>query len=254
MNLQHSTFFQTGINYGYERIFEEEFGPKRNAQAPFCGLPTRFCGFAGDDPERSTYRKQLWAYSERNFNKQVYAYIFVGYALGATDFDFGGGPKFPRVSPAALADPSNPDVLLDPGKGNALDIDTGFTYKPIDPLNLTLGYTKARLVRSDTGRVAFDDNIWVLRGTYQFTRFTFARARIDYDSLAAGVSGQLLFGWTPNPGTSFYVGYNDNFNYNGFNTLNPRTFNFDRSFFEPGLSRNGREFFIKMSYLFRKSF
>ena len=254
LNLQGSTFFQTGINYGYERLFEEEFGPKRNARAGFCGLPTRFCGFAGDDPERSTYYKSLWAFSERNFNKQFRAYMFAGYTWGATDFDFGGGPKFPRVSPAALADPSNPDVLLDPGKGNALDIDTGLTYKPTDPLSLTLGYTKSRLVRSDTGRVAFDDNIWVFRGTYQFTRFTFARARIDYDSLAASARGQLLLGWAPNPGTSFYVGYNDDVNYNGFNSLNPNTFNWDTRFFEPGLSRNGREFFIKMSYLFRKSF
>lgn len=254
LNLQHSTFFQTGINVGYERLFEEEFGFNRELSTGQGGA------FYGLDPERSNYRKQIWAYSERNFNKKFYAYMFVGYALGSTDFDFGGGPKYPRVSPAFLvwyADPNRrpeDEPAVDPGSGSALDIDTGLTYKPINPLNMTLGYTKARLVRNDTGRVAFDDNIWVFRGTYQFTRFTFARARIDYDSLAAGVRGQLLLGWAPNPGTSFYVGYNDDFNYNGFNTLNPRTSIFDGRFFEPGLSRNGREFFIKMSYLFRKSF
>ncbi|HEY0546032.1 MAG TPA: DUF5916 domain-containing protein [Pyrinomonadaceae bacterium] len=245
-NLQHSTFFQTGVNYGYERIFEEEFGFRRLQSTGELGT------FSGDDPERSTYHKQWWAYGERNFNKKVYAYMFLGYTWGQTDFDFGGGPRYPRVSPSALAD--GPFAPLDPGGGNALDVDTGVTYKPTNPLNMFLGFTKSRLVRKDNGRVAFDDNIFVLRGTYQFTRFTFARARIDYESLSSRVLGQLLFGWAPNPGTAFYVGYNDDFNYNGFNQLNDNTFNFDRHFFEPGISRNGREFFIKFSYLFRKSF
>jgi hypothetical protein len=113
-------------------------------------------------------------------------------------------------------------------------------------LRLDLGYTKDRLVRNDTGLVAFDDNIVSLHSTYQFTRFVFARARIDYDSLDANVRGQFLLGWTPNPGTSFYVGYNDDINHNGFNPFTAQL--------EPGFRRNGRTFFIKMSYLFRRSF
>ena len=90
------------------------------------------------------------------------------------------------------------------------------------------------------------ENIFALRGLYQFTRFTFARARIDYDTLASNVRGQFLLGWTPNPGTSFYVGYNDDLNYSGFSPINGQI--------EPGFRRNGRTFFIKMSYLFRRSF
>lgn len=254
LNLQHQTFVQAGVSYGYERLFEEEFGFNREETTGLGG------GFFGPDGERSNYRKQLWGYAERTFNKQFYGYMFIGYNWGATDLDFGGGPKFPRVSPAYQAWFANPnrnpndEPALDPGRGNALDIDTGFTYKPINPLNLSLSYTKARLVRSDTGLVAFDDNLFVMRSTYQFTRFTFARARIDYNSLDARVRGQVLFGWTPNPGTAFYVGYNDDFRYNGFNSLNPAAFVFDNRFFEPGVARNGREFFIKMSYLFRRSF
>lgn len=254
LNLQHSTFFQTGISYGYERIFEREFGPVRDATAQYCHLPERLCGFYGPDNERSAYHKQIFAYSERNFNKHVYAYMYAGFTWGVMDYDFGALPKYARVSPSALADPTNPSALLDPGAGNAVDIDTGLTYKPTNPLNMTIGYTKSRLVRSDTGRVAFDDNILVLRGTYQFTRFTFARARIDYDSLGSSIRGQLLAGWTPNPGTAFYVGYNDILGYNGYNTLNPGVFIFDQRFFQSGLSRSNREFFVKMSYLFRRSF
>jgi len=44
------------------------------------------------------------------------------------------------------------------------------------------------------------------------------RGKLDYDWLSANVLGQLLLGWTPNPGTSVYVGYDDYLNYNGFNS------------------------------------
>ncbi len=89
------------------------------------------------------------------------------------------------------------------------------------------------------------DNIFSLRSTYQFTRFTFARARMDFATLAANVRGQFLLGWTPNPGTSLYVGYNDDINRNGYSPFTSQL--------EPGFRRNGRTFFIKMSYLFRRS-
>ena len=85
-----------------------------------------------------------------------------------------------------------------------------------------------------------------MRGTYQFTRFCFARARADYTTLGSNVRGQFLLGWTPNPGTTFYVGYNDDLNRNGLNPFTNRL--------EPGFRRNGRLFFVKMSYLFRRSF
>jgi len=69
---------------------------------------------------------------------------------------------------------------------------------------------------------------------------------MDYDSLDQRYAGQVLMGWNPSPGKAFYVGYEDNLNRDGFN---PFTGNF-----EPGFARNGRKFFIRMSYLFRKSF
>jgi hypothetical protein len=94
--------------------------------------------------------------------------------------------------------------------------------------------------------LAFDVDLVTLKSTYQFTRFTFVRARLDYDSMQRRTAGQILFGWNPNPGTAFYVGYNDNFNYNGFSPYTQQ--------FEPGFARNSRTFFIRASYLFRKSF
>ena len=102
-----------------------------------------------------------------------------------------------------------------------------------------------RLVRKDTGLVAFETNIFALRTTYQFTKSIFARAIIDYNTLNQRVRAQFLYGWTPNPGTAFYGGYNDDLNY-AFNAIS--------SSIVPGFRRNGRTFFVKISYLFRKSF
>jgi hypothetical protein len=175
-------------------------------------------------------------------NKKINFGVFAGTIFNAFDFDFGGGERYPRVSPAALAGSSQ----LDPGPGQQYDFGFDVEFKPINPLRVSLEYNKSRLVRDDTKQTAFDSNILTVRSTYQFTRFTFVRTRVDYDSLQSNVKGQLLFGWNPNPGTAFYVGYNDDFNYNGFS---PYTGQLERNF-----ERNGRTFFIRASYLFRKSF
>jgi hypothetical protein len=245
------TYFGFGVSLNYERIFEEEFGTTRQASALRCysaaaleANPALHCGFAGGDSERSTRRNNIYSYGGTTPSKKYSLYYFLIHNWGAFDFDFGAGPRFQRVSPGALLDLDN--APLDPGKGNQLRLEAGGSYQPTNALRLSLDYTKERLVRSDTGLLAFDENIFVLRGTYQFTRFTFARARIDYDTLNSSVRGQFLMGWAPNPGTSFYVGYNDDLNYNGYGPFTGRI--------EPGFRRSGRTFFIKMSYLFRRSF
>jgi hypothetical protein len=231
---KRQTFFGISYNHRYERIFEEEFGAKRT--------PTRAGAFFGDDPERSAYSKGFFTFAGTTPSKKYSVFGFASYRRGDLDFDFGAGRRFPRVSPAALA---NPNAPLDPGPGASLNLEGNFTYKPADALNLSLSYTKSRLVRSDTRRVAFDDNIYSWRATYQFTRFTFVRARVDYTTLSSNVRGQFLFGWTPNPGTSFYAGYNDDLTRNGFSPFTGQL--------EPGFRRNGRTFFIKLSYLIRRS-
>ncbi|HEX8492271.1 MAG TPA: DUF5916 domain-containing protein [Pyrinomonadaceae bacterium] len=249
LSFKNQTYLGGGVSFNYERIFEEEFGATRNAAALRCfseeellANPTLHCGFAGDDNERSTMRNNVYLYGGTRPSKKYSFSFFTIHNWGAFDFDFGAGPKFPRVSPLALL---NPDAApQDPGKGNQFRFEGSANYQPTDELRISLDYVKDRLVRRDTGLVAFDDNIFTLRGLYQFTRFTFARARIDYDTLAASVRGQFLLGWAPNPGTSFYVGYNDDMNYNGFTDGR----------IVPGFRRNGRTFFIKMSYLFRRSF
>ena len=247
VSLQGNTFisFETGVQK--EHIYEDEFGADRRGRNPngaFFGAP-----------ERSATQPYFSFNINKNFNKRFFAYGFVGSIFNSFDFDFGGGGRFSRVSPAYLAwlerfrqnpDTAGPEPGLDPGSGYQFDAQVGAEYKPIDPLRISLDVTKSRLKRNDNDRVAFDTNIFSLRSTYQFSRFTFTRLRLDYDTLSRNVSGQALFGWNPNPGTAFYVGYNDNINYNGFSPITGQL--------EPRFERNSRTFFIRASYLFRKSF
>jgi hypothetical protein len=234
LSFQKQGYIGVGFIRGYERVFEEEFGGVRTA--------TRAGTFIGNDPERSTNKTIPYIYGGVVPSKKYSLYFNLTRTWGELDFDFGAGPRYPRVSPAALL---NPNAPLDPGPGKAVNLFTSIQYQPSDPLRISLDYTKSKLVRDDTGRTAFDTNIFALRATHQFTRFIFARARVDYDTLASSIRGQFLMGWTPNPGTSLYVGYNDDLNRNGFNPFTGE--------FEPGFRRNGRTFFIKMSYLFRRS-
>lgn len=235
VNLQRQTSIGVNHQRGYERDYEYEFGPRRTATHPGA--------FSGDDPERSARFNAVQAFINSTPFKQIFINAFLDYTAGGMDYDFGAGPKFPRVSRAALLDPNSP---LDPGPGNLLTLSFTLRYQPTAALQTQVNYNRLRMNRWDTGRTAFDSHIVSSRTTYQFTRNTFARVRLDYENLFNRFRPQVVLGWTPNPGTALYVGYNDDISYNGFN---PFTGNF-----EPRLQGNGRSFFIKASYLFKKSF
>ncbi len=216
-----------------QQIYEDEFGLGRldNRQGEFFGEPDRTVNqawFGG------SYRSQP--------NKKLSFSMDIDVSFNAFDFDFGAGSRFPRVSPVALKNPNSP---LDPGSGRRLSYGGSIELKPTDRLNLFFKYSRRNLIRNDTKSTAFDSQIYTFHSAYQFTRFVFTRVRWDYDTLTRNARGQMLFGWNPNPGTAIYFGYNDNFNYGGFN---PFTKNH-----EPKFKRNSKTFFIRLSYLFRKS-
>nr|MBA3247098.1 carbohydrate binding family 9 domain-containing protein [Pyrinomonadaceae bacterium] len=206
---QKNSFIGLAYEYGYERLIEEEFGPVRNlARCPTNSDGTRrdtfgnLCGtFAGDSSERSTSKNHYFLYGGiRPSKKHSINGRFV-YRDGHFDLDFGAGRRFPRVSPAALL---NPNAPLDPGPGGLVEFRGSYLFQPTNSLSTSLDYTKQRLRRYDTDRVAFDVNLISWRTTYQFTRFLFARGRIDYETLPRRARGQFLLGYTPNPGTAFF--------------------------------------------------
>jgi hypothetical protein len=234
LQLKHNIQIEASFLAGYERLIEREFGAARTT--------TQAGAFFGG-PERSTYFRRFVVGIEASPAEKFSGSLSVTQDNNVFDLDFGAEPKYPRVSLAALADP---DAPLDPGPGSQLNIEAGISLQPTDEFSASLNYEKSRLRRHDSGLVAFDENIFSFRSTYQFSRFVFTRARVDYNTLESNVRAQFLFGYTPNPGTAFYVGYNDDLNRNGYNPFTDQ--------FEPGFRRNGRTFFIKMSYLIRKSF
>ena len=234
-NFRRQTYLNVAFSQGYERLFEDEFGPTRTA--------TRAGAFFGESSERSTGQRMIAVRGGTSPTQKYSFYGFFSRSWNSFDYDFGAGPRFARVSPAALTDPY---AALDPGPGEATDLSFDFTYQPTPAWRTSLSYTRSKLVRNDTGLVAYSDQIYSLNTEYHFSRFAFVRARLDYDWLSSDATGQLLFGWTPNPGTAVYLGYDDYLNYNRFNYRTGR--------FESGLMRNERVFFIKLSYLFRHTF
>jgi hypothetical protein len=244
LQLRHNSYVGVWWEPAYERLFDHEFGATREAKPcnPFAVVNK--CTFYGESNERSSNKQHLSFYMGSNPSKKIQFNAQVTHRWGHFDLDFGNGDKYPRVSPAALL--LGQDAPLDPGRGGLLQFSGGLTYQPTNTLSASFSINHQRLKRYDTGRVAYDVNILTTRGTYQFSKASFARLILDYNTLNSRLRAQALFGWTPSPGTAFYAGYNDDLNYDSRHPFTAQIV--------PGFRRNSRTVFIKMSYLIRRGF
>jgi hypothetical protein len=230
LNFRRQTFLRAFAFRDYERLFEEEFGVRR---AP--GRPGAFIG----DGERST-SWEGYILQAGSAPSEAFAFsVTLSSSWDVFDYDFGAGPKFPRVSPAAVVDSRAP---LDPGPATSHSFGGDVTWRPVDALRTSVEASRNKLVRNDNGLTAYDASLVSWRTTYQFTPFTFVRLRTDWDSASATLRGEYLFGWTPNPGTAIYAGYNEAETINGFD---------DTGAAVPGFRRTGRTLFVRISYLLR---
>src|SRR5690606_5085399 len=102
--LRGTTFvnFETGVQL--EKIYEDEFGPKRDLSSGRSGA------FTGD-PFRSAYGPYFSLNAEKKITKELYAYGFVGSLFQTYDFDFGAGGHYDRASPAFRNFLSSPEYL-----------------------------------------------------------------------------------------------------------------------------------------------
>ncbi|HEU4767906.1 MAG TPA: carbohydrate binding family 9 domain-containing protein [Pyrinomonadaceae bacterium] len=245
LQLPRNSWVGSWVEFGYERLFDHEFGPTREAKPcnPFAVVDG--CTFYGENNERASNKKQWSVFGGSNPNKQVQFNAQYTERYGHFDLDFGTDTlKYPRVSPAALA--LGQRAPLDPGAGKMTSINASITYQPTNELRTQFNINRQQLRRYDTGLYAFKINILTFRTTYQFSKATFARVILDYNTLDSRLRAQGLFGWTPSPGTAFYAGYNDDLNY-----ATPHPFTRD---IVPGFRRNSRTLFIKLSYLIRRGF
>lgn len=243
-NLQNQLSISLRGSAGIERLYEDEFGTRRNLN--------QLGAFSGE-PVRSAFQYDAEVRVDKNFGRKFRLEAEIGFGQNQFDFDFGASERFPRVSPVYLqylidlqTNPNLEEPPIDPGKGLLWGWELEAEFQPTDPWNIRFSYDRRILKRHDNGNIAFDSNLFSLRSFYQFTRFTFARARFDYNTVRGNFDSQLLFGWSPNPGTAFYAGYNDASSYRGYNDYT--------EMFDTGFRRNNSTFFVRASYLFRRSF
>ena len=188
-------------------------------------------------------------------DNRSYAHVVGGVAAGTQYFkwlnifgeiDWGTATNFvPRNGPPLLANQNS-----------------GFfrgIIRPVKGLTIENGYIYTRLISRDSGLNIFNNHIVRSKWNYQFTREFSLRLIGQYATTLANpglttlqntknFNGDVLFAYMLHPGTAIYVGYNSNLQ------------NLDRSLAQnsDGILRtrssfinDGRQIFIKLSYLFR---
>jgi len=142
-----------------------------------------------------------------------------------------------------------------------------FTLQPLRQLTADNTYLLDRDHSVANGALVYESQVFRTKVNYQFTRAISARVIAEYDSTLANpaqtsllrtkqVATQALFTWLPHPGTAVYVGYNNDLQNlsrtlcnrlpagacDPNNTVAPRS---------PQLLNDGRQIFVKASYLIR---
>jgi hypothetical protein len=157
------------------------------------------------------------------------------------------------------------DTNFDPATGPPVLANSNYatltgTIRPVKGLTVDNTYLLTRLQDLNTGANIFNNHIIRSKWNYQFTRAFSLRVIGQYTATLSNpaltslqntknVNADVLFTYLPHPGTAIYVGYNSNLQ------------NLDRSL---ALDQNGdllrtrdtflndgRQFFVKVSYLFR---
>ena len=142
-----------------------------------------------------------------------------------------------------------------------------FTLQPLRQLTADNTYLLDRDHAAHGGELVYESQKFRTKINYQFTRALSARVIVEYDSTLANpretslqrtkqIGTEALLTWLPHPGTAIYIGYNNDLQNlsrelcnrlpNGScdpnNTVPPTA---------PGYLNDGRQIFLKASYLFR---
>jgi hypothetical protein len=120
--------------------------------------------------------------------------------------------------------------------GTGHNVYSDFTFRPTDKLQIEVSYSRARLSSVATGELFFDGYIARTVTKYQFTAELLLRVIAQYDSFDKSLELYPLISYKLNPFTTFYAG----------STYNAARF--DDPF---GFTQTGRQFFLKLQYLWR---
>ena len=184
-----------------------------------------------------------------------YAHVLYGPYFGTQYFkwlkingevDLGTATNFvPRVGPPVLA--------------NFMGIPLRATVRPLKGLTIENTYLLTRLLDHNTNLNIFNNHIIRSKWNYQFTKEFSLRIIGQYTTTLSNpalttlqnakiFNGDVLFTYLLHPGTAIYVGYNSDLqNLDRSLAQTPDGLLHTRSSF----INDGRQFFIKVSYLFR---
>ncbi len=169
-------------------------------------------------------------------------------------------------------------VLIDvpngqlPITGSELLINHTMSFKPTQHLEIDNTYILDRVLNGTAHHAAFNNHIIRSKWNYQFTPAWSLRFITQYNGLLANpiyssltttrnLNFDFLFTYMPHPGTAVYVGYNSNLEnlLPGLCEQSPTSLTcVPNGSLGPGLVRtnrfinDGRQFFVKISYLFRR--
>jgi len=154
-----------------------------------------------------------------------------------------------------------------PSLMNQEDVQALITFQPIRQITDDNTYLLDRDHSVKDGQLVYESQTLRTKLNYQFTRAFSARVIVEYDSTLANpletslprtkeVQTQALLTWLPHPGTAIYIGYNNDIQNldrslcnrlagggcDPNNTVAPRS---------PLYLNDGRQFFVKASYLLR---
>lgn len=195
----------------------------------------------------------------RNFAENAGGFVMRGAPLTQLNLNlqfFNGGNV--NYNPVAGGVPS----LMDQNSVQAL-----ITVQPMRQLTADNTYLLDREHSAADHALVYESQTFRTKVNYQFTRAFSARVIVEYDSTLANpaetsllrtkqVGTEALLTWLPHPGTAIYVGYNNDLqnldrslcnresdgSCDPNNTVVPRSSNY---------LNDGRQFFVKASYLFR---
>lgn len=194
----------------------------------------------------------------RNFTENYGTFVFRGSPLPQLNFNLqatrGGNVNY---NPVAGAPPS----LM-----NQFSIRALFSVIPIHQLTFDNTYLLDRDHSVASRALVYESQTFRTKINYQFTRSISARVIVEYDSTLANpaetslrrtkqIGTQALLTWLPHPGTAVYIGYNNNLqNLNRALCARTPTGQCDPTTTPPRPPQylnDGRQIFLKASYLFR---
>ncbi len=219
---QRQVFFGAFVNAGHELLRPNDFSTLT---------------------ENRDYAHHTYGFFFQNgFSKRISTNGEIGWGR-ATNYD---SPSFPVAQAPFLAKSSYAQIFL--------------TIRPFGKLTIDNTYLLSRLQNLANGPAIFNNHIIRSKWNYQFTRefslrfigqYSSNLANPNYTSLQTtkNFNADVLFTYLLHPGTAIYFGYNSNLqNLDPSLTFDPSG-NLNR--LRNGYINDGRQVFIKISYLFR---